>query len=234
MNLSSAALEPAPRLGALRQDVANFNRSWPPGGSNSRCCSASSWGARGTTPISRAYQRATRMAGNGRARAQAGCDWRWPAGFPWAHSAIRSRPSNPQPCRTKRKYACSSGKGIFSAVEAVQVGRFFRDTCKVGQTAGVLQTPGRADIQLVSGTGGPASRMPADAPGFNMVRRTHVEGHAAARMRELGINRATLYINNPEICPGCMTYLSRMLPPGATLNVVLPNGTVVPFIGGVP
>jgi SCP1.201-like deaminase len=103
-----------------------------------------------------------------------------------------------------------------------------------GPTAGVLQTPGRADIQLVSGTGGPASRMPADAPGFNMVRRTHVEGHAAARMRELGINRATLYINNPEICPGCMTYLSRMLPPGATLNVVLPNGTVVPFIGGVP
>jgi hypothetical protein len=49
-----------------------------------------------------------------------------------------------------------------------------------GPTAGVLQTPVKPDIQLVSGTGGPASRMPAGAPGFNMVMRTHVEGQAVA------------------------------------------------------
>jgi hypothetical protein len=102
-----------------------------------------------------------------------------------------------------------------------------------GPTAGVLQTPGRADIELMSGTGGPASRMPAGAPGFNLVIRTHVEGQAAALMRELGIKRATLYINNPEICPGCATYLPRMLPPGATLDVVLPSGPPLRFTGAV-
>jgi SCP1.201-like deaminase len=103
-----------------------------------------------------------------------------------------------------------------------------------GPTSGVLQTPGAADFQLVSGRGGPASRIPAGAPGFNMVMRTHVEGHAAALMRELGIKRATLYINNPAICPDCRTYLPSMLPPGATLKIILPDGSAVRFIGAVP
>jgi hypothetical protein len=101
-----------------------------------------------------------------------------------------------------------------------------------GPTAGVLQGPGKADIPLVSGTGGPASKMPGGASGFNLVTRSHVEGQAVAIMRESGMNRGVLYINNPEICSSCSRLLPRMLPSGTTLDVILPSGKINRFIGG--
>jgi hypothetical protein len=100
-------------------------------------------------------------------------------------------------------------------------------------TSGILRIPGE-DIQLVSGTGGPATRMPPQAAGYDAYTRLHVEGNAAALMRELKIDRATLYINNPKICPNCTRLLPSMLPPGASLDVVLPSGVIVPFKGIAP
>jgi hypothetical protein len=44
----------------------------------------------------------------------------------------------------------------------------------------------------------------------------------------------TLYINNPKICDNCTRLLPKMLPPGSTLNVVLPDGTVMQFKGISP
>jgi hypothetical protein len=81
--------------------------------------------------------------------------------------------------------------------------------------------------------GGPASFIPRGDAGFNLVTRTHVEGHAAALMRQLGISQATVYINNPIICSSCERFLPSMLPSGATLKVVLPSGIVVTFVGVV-
>jgi len=98
-------------------------------------------------------------------------------------------------------------------------------------TSGVLQAPVGPDIPLVSGTGGPAALMPRGSPGFNRHTRTHVEGHAAALMHQHGIREGTLHINNPAICPSCIRLLPYMLPPGAILNVVLPSGAVVRFVG---
>jgi hypothetical protein len=49
-----------------------------------------------------------------------------------------------------------------------------------GPTAGVLQSSAKADVQFVSGTGGPASLVPNGTPGFDRLTRTHVEGQAAA------------------------------------------------------
>jgi len=102
-----------------------------------------------------------------------------------------------------------------------------------GKTSGVLRTP-TGDIPLQSGWQGPASSIPRGTSGFDIVTRTHVEGHAAAVMRQQGLTEATVYMNNPEICPSCSRLLPRMLPPRARLNVVLPDGTVVPFTGVVP
>jgi hypothetical protein len=101
-------------------------------------------------------------------------------------------------------------------------------------TSGVLRIPGRRDIELVSGSGGPTSMMPKGSPGFDRWTLTHAEGQAAALMRHLGINRGTLYINNPVICSKCAQNLPKMLPRGATLDVVLPNGVRIPFIGRAP
>ena len=76
--------------------------------------------------------------------------------------------------------------------------------------------------------------IPRGSPGFDLQTLTHVEGQAAALMRHLGINRGTLYINNPAICSKCTAYLHKMLPPGATLDVVLPSGLKTPFTGKAP
>jgi hypothetical protein len=89
-------------------------------------------------------------------------------------------------------------------------------------TRGVLDT-GSEEIDLVSGSGGPADNMPLDTPGMrhDMTVRTHVEAHAAAIMRQRGLKEATLYINNTP-CPGrlgCDNMLPHMLPEGTTLHV---------------
>jgi hypothetical protein len=68
--------------------------------------------------------------------------------------------------------------------------------------------------------------------GFDIVSRMHAEGHASAIMRILGDQEGILFINNPEICSSCLTNLDRMIPAGGRLDVVLPNGTRIPFPRG--
>lgn len=102
-----------------------------------------------------------------------------------------------------------------------------------GKTSGLLRTP-KGDELFTSGVEGPASAMPKGSPGFDIVTRTHAEGHAAAWMRQNGVMEATLHINNFEICPSCMKLLNRMLPPGAELTVITPNGVRVTFKGIAP
>ncbi len=50
-------------------------------------------------------------------------------------------------------------------------------------------------------------------------------------MRQEGITEGTLYINNRKICSSCQRLLPTMLAPGTTLNVVLPDNTIVQFTG---
>jgi hypothetical protein len=100
-----------------------------------------------------------------------------------------------------------------------------------GKTSGIFRAPGIAPIELQSGYDGPAQNMPAGSSGFNGVTLSHVEGHAAALMRQLGVSEAWVEINNPDICGSCMNLLPRMLPPGAKLHVVLPDRTEVLFEG---
>ncbi len=99
-----------------------------------------------------------------------------------------------------------------------------------GKTYGILQTP-TGNTVLQSGSQGPAADIPPGSAGFEWVTRLHVEGQAAALMWQQGTTEGTLYINNPEICVSCMSLLPRMLPPGSTLNVVLPDDTVMQFKG---
>jgi len=102
-----------------------------------------------------------------------------------------------------------------------------------GKTFGVLRT---SDTELTfrSGwAGGPAPSMPEGASGYDIVTRTHVEGHAAAWMTQNGVTDATLYINNPEgVCSICTNLLPRMLPAGSNLTVVTPVGRF--FFTGAP
>jgi hypothetical protein len=84
---------------------------------------------------------------------------------------------------------------------------------------------------LKSGVEGPAKSMPKGSPGFDIVTRTHVEGHAAAAMQQLGLKDATVVINNPQICSSCTELLPRMLEPGSHLTVVTSNGTSTTFTG---
>ncbi len=99
-----------------------------------------------------------------------------------------------------------------------------------GPTSGIFRA-GDLTVELQSGEDGPAAYMPPQSLGFDGVTKLHVEGHAAALMWQQGISDATLYINNPEICASCTSLLARMLPPGATLNVVLPDRTIQRFTG---
>ncbi|WP_429030798.1 DddA-like double-stranded DNA deaminase toxin [Bradyrhizobium sp. I1.14.4] len=89
------------------------------------------------------------------------------------------------------------------------------------------------DLSLESGWAGPAADIPRGTSGFDIVTRTHVEGHAAAVMQEQGLSEGTLFINNPTVCSSCTNLLPRMFPPGAQLNVVTPNGSTV-FVGRSP
>jgi RHS repeat-associated protein len=94
-----------------------------------------------------------------------------------------------------------------------------------GKTQGILAT-GAEEIELISGQAGPSATMPRGTPGMNGRIKTHVEAHAAAIMRNQGLNRATLYINRIPCSgvTGCNAMLSRMLPQGAQLTVVGPSG----------
>ncbi len=106
-----------------------------------------------------------------------------------------------------------------------------------GKTTGILEIPGADDVRRTSGWSGPASAYRGQAvPGMNIVTKSHVEGHAAAVMRQLGVAEATLYLNNPPCggATGCANMLSRMLPEGATLTVIAPNGYRQVFTGVAP
>jgi len=78
-----------------------------------------------------------------------------------------------------------------------------------GKTTGVFKT-GNRDTWLKSGEEGPAADIPLGTRGFDGLVKTHVEGHAAAMMRQQGIKHGDLYINNPAICPRCSIRLPRM------------------------
>ena len=91
------------------------------------------------------------------------------------------------------------------------------------KSEGVLETA-EGDYYLKSGREGPASKMGGKGSGFDNYTKTHVEGHAAALMHQLGLTEARVYVNNPRICTPCTKLLPRMLPPGAKLEVVTPNG----------
>jgi hypothetical protein len=98
------------------------------------------------------------------------------------------------------------------------------------KTSGVLRV-GDSDVPLLSGKAGPGGTLPKPAPGFNAITSTHVEGHAAAMMRQQGIKEATLYINNSKICLPCRQNIEHMLPSGSKLTIVLPDGTTVTYLG---
>jgi hypothetical protein len=101
-----------------------------------------------------------------------------------------------------------------------------------GPTSGIFRAPNLPPVELQSGYYGPTLNRSADSEDFNIVTMTHVEGHAAELMRQWGLSEAWLSINNPNICDDCVEYLEpKMLPPGATLHVVLPNGHDIPFKG---
>ncbi len=91
------------------------------------------------------------------------------------------------------------------------------------KTRGVLVRDDGTETDVISGKGGPADGMPADAPGMRseMQVREHAEAQAAALMRERGIQNADLYINNVpcEGIMGCNQMLPHMLPEGAELTV---------------
>ena len=101
-----------------------------------------------------------------------------------------------------------------------------------GKTAGVLATGTAAgDVALISGQSGPAAAFgPGMIAGRNGAIMWHVEAHSAAVMHQLNLSEAVLYINRVPCGPlqgwvgGCEYMLPRMLPPGARLRVIGPNG----------
>lgn len=98
-----------------------------------------------------------------------------------------------------------------------------------GKTQGILQA-GSKEIDLVSGWSGSASQLPRGSAGFDIVTKSHVEGHAPALMRMEGLEQATLYINRVP-CASCARLLPRMLPEGAELTIYGPNNYLRVFRG---
>jgi hypothetical protein len=100
-----------------------------------------------------------------------------------------------------------------------------------GKTSGIFRA-GDLTVELQSGYDGPTLNVPDESSDFDIITMTHVEGHAAALMQQMGISEAWLRINNPKICGSCLKDLeTKMLPPGATLHVIFPDGTEVAFTG---
>lgn len=101
-----------------------------------------------------------------------------------------------------------------------------------GRTSGLLIDRGN-ETSLISGYNGPAADIPQGTSGSNIITRAHVEGHAAAIMRQQQLDEATLYINK-EPCggvQGCDCLLPRMLPKGSQLRVVGPDGLDQTYLG---
>jgi hypothetical protein len=100
------------------------------------------------------------------------------------------------------------------------------------KTAGIL-VAGEHEVELLSGYEGPTKALQMPAPGFNNVVKAHVEAHAAAFMKQNALTVGRIYINNEEICTECQKYLHIMLSPGTKLEVVLRDGQIETFIGGI-
>ncbi len=105
-----------------------------------------------------------------------------------------------------------------------------------GKTQGVLVRPNGQETPLASGYDGPSKSM-GYLPGANGNIKSHVEAHAAATMRQEGLDEATLYINRVP-CPtkdprskGCDDALKQMLPEGAKLRVIGPDGFEKTYTG---
>jgi hypothetical protein len=101
-------------------------------------------------------------------------------------------------------------------------------------TSGIFRSGDEPPIELQSGYDGPAKSMPLGTDGFDAYTRAHVEGHAAALMRQREISEGTLEINNTDICTNCLRNLPKMLPPGSVLHVILPGGQTIDFQGVTP
>lgn len=95
---------------------------------------------------------------------------------------------------------------------------------------GILDT-GRAEFELASGSGGGPPALPF--PGRNNTNFFHVEAHAAQIMRVENLTEATLQINKVPcpVGPGCANNLPNMLPQGARLRVIGPDGYDHTFVG---
>jgi RHS repeat-associated protein len=89
------------------------------------------------------------------------------------------------------------------------------------KTTGILIAGGE-QTTLISGRNGPASQMPPGASGYDIVSRTHVEGHASALMTQNEWTTGTLWQNNIP-CTSCTTNLPRMLPTNTTLRIIVPG-----------
>jgi SCP1.201-like deaminase len=105
-----------------------------------------------------------------------------------------------------------------------------------GKTSGVLSRPGGGETTILSGVEGP-SKGTTGIPGMHNRIKTHVEAHAAVILRRERLTEATLYINrapcptsNPR-SPGCFDNLPKMLPEGARLRVIGPDGFDHTFVG---
>jgi hypothetical protein len=105
-----------------------------------------------------------------------------------------------------------------------------------GKTSGFLIGPDGGETPLQSGIDGP-SRGVMGVPGMHNRIKTHVEAHAAILMRREFLATATLYINrvpcptNDPRSPGCFDNLPKMLPEGARLRIIGPEGFDRFFIG---
>lgn len=105
-----------------------------------------------------------------------------------------------------------------------------------GKTRGVLSRPDGGETVILSGVDG-ASKGTTGIPGMHNRIKTHVEAHAAVIIRRERLSEATLYINrapcptgNPR-SPGCFDNLPKMLPAGARLRVIGPDGFDHTFVG---
>lgn len=95
---------------------------------------------------------------------------------------------------------------------------------------GVLRI-GDTEHHLSSGTTGPGRWLVENLPGGPGSGLTfawkHVEGHAAALMRQHDINHAELFLNlqpcGPEGPAKCRVVLHKLIPPNATLDVRFPR-----------
>jgi hypothetical protein len=130
---------------------------------------------------------------------------------------------------------------IAQALTAEEIAAFVASRVKLppftgGKTSGALYSKNGivVDKNLKSGWNGPALLVAKGRSGFDIVTRTHVEGHAAAAMEQQCILEGILEINNPTICQSCYRNLPRMLAPDKSLIIVLPDGRCVTFTGATP